>query len=317
MATCASAPFDHAKADVILRSSDDVEFRVFKLFLSLASPFFETMFDLPQDLDGDSDQETKDGLAVIVVSEDSKTLDSFLRFCYPSTLAEDPSLETLTDVVSVISAAKKYSLELIEKKVCQALVNPKILETQSLGSFAIARSARLKNETVITARHTLRQPLIPARFTEIELITASDLLSLLTYHKDCSAAVQAAIKDLNWMKVHYVNQNGCTWINGITTYNYNHYAVNCACGRGTDAKFFPWNVAPAAWWATFMQETFELLVDKPSGETVKTEVEKTIQKVRASNCTNCSTQVNANMTEFGNLFARTVDEAVATVRTLF
>ncbi|KAJ8590988.1 hypothetical protein M405DRAFT_708980, partial [Rhizopogon salebrosus TDB-379] len=107
----------------------------------------------------------------IVVSEDSKTLDSFLRFCYPSTLAEDPSLETLTDVVSVISAAKKYSLELIEKKVCQALVNPKILETQSLGSFAIARSARLKNETVITARHTLRQPLIPARFTEIELIT--------------------------------------------------------------------------------------------------------------------------------------------------
>jgi hypothetical protein len=315
MATCASAPFDHAKADVILRSSDDVEFRVFKLFLSLASPFFETMFDLPQDLDGDSDQETKDGLAVIVVSEDSKTLDSFLRFCYPSTLAEDPSLETLTDVVSVISAAKKYSLELIEKKVCQALVNPKILETQSLGSFAIARSARLKNETVITAKHTLRQPLIPARFTEIELITASDLLSLLTYHKNCSLAVQVALKDWNWMKVHYVNQNGCAWING-TTYDYNYGNRNCACVRGTDNKFFPWGVAPVGWWVTYMQETFELLVDRPSGETVKTGVEKTIQKVRTSNCANCVNQVK-NMTEFSDLFARIVDEAVAPVRTLF
>ncbi|KAJ8589450.1 hypothetical protein M405DRAFT_817963, partial [Rhizopogon salebrosus TDB-379] len=236
---------------------------------------------------------------------------SLLRFCYPSTLAEDPSLETLADIVSVISAAKKYSLELIEKRVCQALVDPKILDTESLGSFAIARSARLKNETVIAAKHTLRQPLIPARFTEIELITASDLLSLLTYHKNCSLAVQAALKDLNWMKVHYVNQNGCAWING-TTNNDNYGNRNCDCARGTDNKLFPWSAAPVGWWITYMQETFELLADRPCGETVKTGVEKTIQNVRASNCTNCINQVK-NMTEFSDLFAQKVDEAVATV----
>src|SRR5258708_4880046 len=59
METCASAPFDHAKADVILRSADGVEFRVFMLFLSLASPFFETLFGLPQAPDGAADQEMK------------------------------------------------------------------------------------------------------------------------------------------------------------------------------------------------------------------------------------------------------------------
>ncbi|KAJ8589934.1 hypothetical protein M405DRAFT_933151 [Rhizopogon salebrosus TDB-379] len=312
METCASAPFDHAKADLILRSADGVEFRVFKLFLSLASPFFESMFDLPQTLDGDSDQEMKDGLAVITVSEDSKTLDSFLRFCYPSTLAEDPSLESLADVVPVIAAAKKYSLGLIEKKVCQALVNPKVLETESLGSFAIARNARLKHETLITATHTLRQPLIPARFVEIELITASDLLALLTYHKNCSIAVQASIKDLKWMTDHYSNQNACTWMNGLF-YDARGYQRNCGCARSTDTKFSPWGVTPVGWWATYMQETFELLVDRPSGDTVRTEAEKAIQKVRSSSCATCPNQVKVNMTEFGDLLARKVEEAVAAV----
>ncbi|KAG2345755.1 hypothetical protein BDR05DRAFT_1057945 [Suillus weaverae] len=142
---------------------DGVEFRVFTLFLSLASPFFETLFGLPQTLGGATNQEMKDGLAVITVSEDSKTLDSFLRFCYPSTLTEDPSLENLTDALSVLAAARKYSLDLIEIK-------------------------GLKHETITAARHTLRQPLIPGWCAEIDLITASDLLTLLTYHKKSRVA---------------------------------------------------------------------------------------------------------------------------------
>ncbi|KAG2345774.1 hypothetical protein BDR05DRAFT_1011755 [Suillus weaverae] len=131
MSTCASSPFDHPKADIIMRSSDGVDFRVFKLFLSLASPFFETMFELPQPAVGTND-DTKDGLPVISVQEDSKTLDTFLRFCYPSTLAEDPSLENLTDIKAIVGAARKYSLNLIERKVCQALASPKVLEAEPL-----------------------------------------------------------------------------------------------------------------------------------------------------------------------------------------
>ena len=307
--TCASAPFDHAKADVILRSADGVEFRVFKLFLSLASPFFETLFDLPQAPDGDTDQEMKDGLAVITVSEDSKTLDHFLRFCYPSTLAEDPSLENLTDVLSMLAAARKYSLDLIETKVSQALANPKVLETDSLRCFAIARKARLKHETITAARHTLRQPLIPGWFAEIELITASDLLSLLTYHKNCGIATQALMKDLTWMRDHYVNENGCGWMFGTT----NDWGTHC-CARSTDQTLFPWNNrAPAAWWETYMRETFEALMDRPSGETVRSEADKTIQKVRGARCAVCSGNVKMNMTEFSDLLASKVEEAVASV----
>lgn len=316
--TCASAPFDHAKADVILRSADGVEFRVFKLFLSLASPFFEALFELPQAPDPETtDQPMKDGLAVIDVSEDSKTLDCFLRFCYPSTLAQDPSFENLTDVLPVLATARKYSLNLIERKVCEALASPKVLETDPLRCFSIARNARLKDETIIAARHSLQQPLIPSWFPEIELITASDLLALLTYHKNCAIAVQASVKNLTWIKEHYVSDTGCAWLFGSTSRTSNGRHYQCGCGKTTDITLFPWgsDTAPVAWWATYMQETFELLIDRPSGNTVKMELDKTIQKVRSTNCTTCSDRVKEDMAEFVDVFALKVDEAVASVCT--
>ncbi|KAG1752090.1 hypothetical protein EDB19DRAFT_1893030 [Suillus lakei] len=285
MTTCASAPFDHAQADVILQSADGVEFRIFKLFLSLTSPFFETLFGLPQSPDGATDQEMKDGLAVITMSGDSKTLDSFLRFCYPSTLADDPSLENLTDVLSVLAAARK------EK--CQALANPKVLEKEPIRCFAIARNARLKHETITAARHTLRQPLVPAQFSEIGLITASELLALLTYHKNCSIAVQPLTKDLKWVTDHYGDYNGCLWLFGP------HFNGSCGCGQVTDNKFSP-----------------GLLMDRPSGDAVRAAADRTIQKVRGTGCAACSSHVKENMTEFSDLLALKVEEAVAPVCTL-
>jgi hypothetical protein len=309
MATCASAPFDHAQADVILRSADGVEFRVFKLFLSLASPFFEALFGLPQAHDEVTDQEMKDGLAVIAMSEDSKTLDSFFRFCYPSTLADDPSLENLTDGLSLLAAARKYSLDLIEKKVCQALANPKVLEAEPIRYFAIARNARLAHETITAARHTLRHPLIPAQFSEIGLITAAELLALLTYHKNCSIAVQPLMKDLKWLTDHYGNSNGCAWL-FCPDYN-----MSCRCGQVTDNRFSPWGRDTVTWWATFMQELSESLADRPSGDTVRTAADRTIQKVRSLGCDACSGSVKENMTELSNLLALKVDEAVAAVCT--
>ncbi|KAH0836778.1 hypothetical protein J3R83DRAFT_8528 [Lanmaoa asiatica] len=212
--TYAAAPFDHAKADIILRSSDNTEFRVFKLFLSLASPFFETLFELPQPAETSGDQETKDDLAVIPVAENSKTLDTLLRFCYPCTLAEDPKLEVFKDVVDILEAARKYSLDTIERKVRQALSNPEILTAEPLRCFAIAHRGRAREETLLAAKYTLTQPLIPPWFQEIALITAGDLLALLSYHQRCGDAVYALRNDMSWIRSHYGSSQGCTWLSG-------------------------------------------------------------------------------------------------------
>ncbi|KAG0709462.1 hypothetical protein DFH29DRAFT_888664 [Suillus ampliporus] len=312
MSTCASSPFDHPKADIIMRSSDGVYFRVFKLFLTLASPFFETMFELPQPAVGTSD-DTKDGLPVIPVQEDSKTLDTFLRFCYPSTLAEDPSLESLADIQAILDAARKYSLDLIERKVCQALANPKVLEAESLRCFAIARNARLKHETITAARYTLRQPLIPTWFAEIELITASDLLALLTYHKKCSIAVEPLLTQLDWVTSHY-GSSRC-WLSPHQSQNGNRMSASsdCRCTRSTEAKFNLWESAPVGWWVSYMRTTFELLRDIPSGDIVRSEAEKTIQKIRSAGCTTCSARVKEKMEEFSNLLALKVETATASI----
>ena len=310
--TYATAPFDHAKADIILRSSDNVDFRVFKLFLSLASPFFETLFDIPQPVEEDGDQEVKDGLAVVPVTEDSKTLDALLRFCYPCTLVDDPKLEVLQDAMDILEAARKYSLDVIEKKACQAIANPKILEVEPLRCFAIAHRGRLREETLLAAKYTLAQPLIPSWFQEIDLIAATDLLSLLTYHKKSGDAVYALRLNLSWITSHYGGSQACSWLYG--QYQQGYSTCNCACQRANTPKYAVFGVS-LQWWEDFMEETFTALQDKPCEKTVRTSAEKTVQTIRARNCQACSPKVTEGMRDFVELFTKKIDEATSQVST--
>ncbi|KAF9224057.1 hypothetical protein BS17DRAFT_780405 [Gyrodon lividus] len=302
----ATSPFNHAKADIILRSSDNIDFRVFKLFLSLASPFFETLFDIPQPIEESTEQEMKDGLAVIPVSEDSKTLDALLRFCYPCTLAEDPNLEELKDVVDVLNAAKKYTLHAIERKIGQALSNPKILEVEPLRCFAITHRGGLRDETLLAAKYTLRQPLIPLWFEEIELLSAIDLLALLTYHQKCGNDVYALKTDTSWITTHYASNQACPWLSGQCTYqdnfNFNSHMRQKDCRSQT-----------LQWWDDFMEETFLALRDRPCGVTIEACAEKTVQAVKARNCEACSPKISEGMRDFSALFARKVEEVVSQV----
>ncbi|KIJ65515.1 hypothetical protein HYDPIDRAFT_27516 [Hydnomerulius pinastri MD-312] len=314
--TNATSPFDHAKADIILRSSDNIDFRVFKLFLSLASPFFETLFDIPQPIEESEEQEMKDGLPVIPVSEDSKTLDALLRFCYPCTLAEDPKLEDLKDVIDVLEAAKKYSLDTIEKKAAQAISNPKILEVEPLRCFAIAHRGRLRDETLLAAKYTLRRPLIPTWFEEIELLTATDLLALLTYHHKCGNAVHALKDDLSWMKTHFGSQAACSWLSGqLNSTDYNGYPrrTPCGCPRSALPKYNPFGEQNLQWWNDFMEGTFLVLRDKPCGATIEAAAEEVVKAVRTRGCQVCSPGVVEGMREFSAVFARKVEEVVSQV----
>ncbi|KAI9464705.1 hypothetical protein HD554DRAFT_1249783 [Boletus coccyginus] len=318
----AATPFDHAKADIILRSSDNIDFRVFKLFLTLASPFFETLFEIPQPTEPNNDQEIKDGLAVIRVQENEKTLDTLLRFCYPCTLAEDPKLEALEDLVDVLEAARKYSLDTIERKVHQALSNPKIMEAEPLRCFAIARRGRAREETLLAAKYTLTQPLIPPWFEEIGLITAADLLALLTYHQTCGNAVYALRNDMSWIQSHYGSIQGCPWLSkgsekprrgkGYGGFS-EHDNSSCLCASLTTGAYSLFGSQPLEWWGDFMEETFVALRDKPCRETVESFVAKTVQSVRKQNCPTCSVNISGHMRDFSELLTRKVDEIVSKI----
>ena len=316
--TYAAAPFDHAKADIILRSSDNVHFRVFKLFLSLASPFFETLFDIPQPTQASKDQEIKDGLAVVPMAEDRKTLTALLCFCYPGTLVDDPHLDVFEDVIHVLEAAKKYSFDVIEKKVRRTLSNPKILEAEPLRCFAIACRGRLREEMLLAAKYTLTQPLIPSWFKEISLITAADLLALLTYHRECGDAVYALRTDMSWIKSHYGSSQGCAWLsgknpNGSIMFGGGVGYDDCRCPRTPTPTRYLLFEKTLQWWEDFMEETFVALRDKPCRATVEGLAEKTVKIVKKTNCPVCSTSVSEGMRGFSDLLVKKMDEVVSQV----
>jgi hypothetical protein len=71
--------FEVPDANIIIRSSDFVDFRVHKSVLVMTSPFFKDLLSLSQP----SDSETVDGLPVVQLSEDSELLNSLVSLLYP------------------------------------------------------------------------------------------------------------------------------------------------------------------------------------------------------------------------------------------
>ncbi|KIM90348.1 hypothetical protein PILCRDRAFT_41804, partial [Piloderma croceum F 1598] len=132
------APFDRPDADVIIRSSDNVDFRVLKLLLSLASPFFDDMFGLPQGTIGaiHEKQETRDDLPVIQITENSQVVTILLKLCYPITIAPAPALDSVEMVLAVMEAAIKYGIEEVELYVREALIKPPLVEENPTQVFA-------------------------------------------------------------------------------------------------------------------------------------------------------------------------------------
>ncbi|KAG6381732.1 hypothetical protein JVT61DRAFT_336 [Boletus reticuloceps] len=326
--TYAAAPFDHGKADIILRSSDNIDFRVFKLFLSLASSSLETLLHIPESTEASNDREIKDGLVVIRMQANSKTLDTLLRFCYPCTLAEDPKLKVVEDLVDVLEASRKYSLDTIERKVHRALSNHETLKAEPLRCFAIARRGRAHKETLLAAKYTLTQPLIPSWFQGIGLITATDLLALLTYHQKCGDTVYALKNDLSWIESHHRSSKACAWFSSENrpnprssetskgkkgkkvVYSSESDDSRCQCIGSTTAKYRLFGSQSREWWEDFMEETFSELRDKPCRTTVESFVAKTVQSVRARGCPTCSVNIANYMWAFSKLLTRKVEEGV-------
>ncbi|PSR70424.1 hypothetical protein PHLCEN_2v13675 [Hermanssonia centrifuga] len=146
--TVAPAPFDRPTAEVILRTSDDVDFYVYKAVLILSSTFFETMFSLHQPSLDDSIIHLRNGLAypVIAVSEDSQTLEHLLRFCYP---VRHPKITDLQQLDLVLEAALKYEVAVAIELLREGLHS--FVHRHPLHIFAIACRHKLEPEAKLAA----------------------------------------------------------------------------------------------------------------------------------------------------------------------
>lgn len=182
--TIASYPFDLDTADIVLRTSDQVGFRVHRAILAIVSPVFATMFQLPQPgVPHGSCSDDATPLPVVDISEGSKALDALLRLCYPVPKKET---EETDDIILALSAAIKYDMEwpvsVFTKKLEDvSFQNPLHVWTTAcrLGSEAVARKAATsllgdQHGTALRGLHAM---------LGVEGWTALDGISAGSYHR--------------------------------------------------------------------------------------------------------------------------------------
>ncbi|KZP24505.1 hypothetical protein FIBSPDRAFT_424238 [Athelia psychrophila] len=299
--TDATVPFDDPKADAILRSSDNVDFRCYKILLSLASTFFEGMFSLPQPLVEGNDAK-KNGLHVIPMEERALVLETILRLCYPSSLRHPPIIE-LNDIKSLFDAARKYIMEEAEEVIRSRLVSALFLEKKPWRVFGIACVLRLASEARIAAAATLKFDVVTLEevdyFPELEDMSAADALHLQRYQKDCRKATQAITHDVG------SHLAGYKWFACKMPYSVCPFADIPGSRRGA-----------AKWWVdSYLVPCQRDLQKRPIGKTVmaKELVVAALLAAASQKCDNCKMTSLAELEAFALRFGDLIDEATAGV----
>ncbi|KAI0775829.1 hypothetical protein BD413DRAFT_652585 [Trametes elegans] len=174
----ASEPFDGESTeltDLIIRSSDHVDFYVHRLVLSLSSPVFANMLTFPQPPGTDPQH------PVVDVLEDSATLNVFLRICYP---VPDPDIQTCSLIRNVLDAAMKYDAPAVVTAMKRALSQPHLLADNPLRVFALACFFGMEAETKAAAEKAVIANRVVGRIcAELEEIPAGAYYRLLQLHR--------------------------------------------------------------------------------------------------------------------------------------
>ena len=183
----AEAPFDNPRADLILRSSDEVHFRVMKGILSIASPVFDDMFNIPSP----PSEKQRDEIQVVPLSEDSTALDVALRHIYP---VRTPNGDKLLYASILAEFARKYQVEALDEIIAFYLKDN--IERDPVGVYAIA-AANEHSIGATAAQSCLSIPFSGLRSPYLRCATAE--LELLKYHVACGEAASAvASSDRTW-----------------------------------------------------------------------------------------------------------------------
>ena len=146
---------DMPDATIMVRSSDQANFRVHKSVLAMSSPFFKDLLSLPQPSDG----ELLDGLPVVELPEDAGLLNTLISLLYPITPVIPKSYQK---VFALLAVCQKYEMESVQS-IIRAMVKvrtfPAPAKAQGFSAYAIASGIGLVPEAEDAARLTVGQPM--------------------------------------------------------------------------------------------------------------------------------------------------------------
>ena len=178
---------DTPDASIILRSSDQVDFRVHKSLLAMSSPFFKDLLSLPQP----PDDKLVDGLPVVRLLESSGLLNGLISLLYPVSPVKPSSYEK---VFALLAACQKYDMVSIQSNIRDAVKLGKFpaapVGTEAFGAYALASSMGLVPEMENAARLTLKYPMTFESLGEgLRSFKGRALGDLVSYRKRCGTRV--------------------------------------------------------------------------------------------------------------------------------
>ncbi|KAF8347926.1 hypothetical protein F5887DRAFT_1259183 [Amanita rubescens] len=182
----AQKPFDStAKADVILRSKDLVDFFVLEDLVrvaSLSSPFLDITNPL-----GITIGKTEDGRPIINVVEDNEVLCHLLGLIYY--VSDDLDVKNCRLYTQVALAARRRGMDVIERRLRKQLAASPLLLEEPLRIYIIASALGWDDVAKSAALNVLSCPLEGMTYMqEFDLITGADLHRLVAFRFKCADA---------------------------------------------------------------------------------------------------------------------------------
>jgi hypothetical protein len=298
----ADPPFDDQNADVIVRSSDNVDFYVFKSLLAYSSSVFKDMFCVAQGCP--NKEEMKDNLQVISTNESAETWRILLRFSYPSWAVGPPALNSLDEFSMALESSRKYGMTGTEKMIVADLVAPRFVEIDPMRVFALAYRFGLEAEARVAAKRSLHLSMIGRPyFVEMESMTAGTLHQLQQYHFQCAKVASDVAKDIEW-------------IENLPFVWFDRHDVCGKEGRSMMSGIDDWRIVythVATWWYDYMQSAATALQDRPVGVMVLDPDLMDSAVTIANLCPKCSPRAFSDMRGFVKMFAAQVDRVVEEV----
>lgn len=195
--------FNAPDANLILRSSDNINFAVYRIIVRLISAVFKDMLSLPQCPDEESSSRP-----VIQMFEDAHSLRLLLKLCHPPTVCDVPDLITIMDIKRAAALAHKYDIGFLHRKVEAALLT----YSKDGPSLAFAVAWRFGYERMLhaAARRSLHFPdffktVADSRDAlEYDEVPATAFVHLYRYHV-------AAKSEFNYILLNS-RQHPITWI---------------------------------------------------------------------------------------------------------
>ncbi|RDX47843.1 hypothetical protein OH76DRAFT_701108 [Lentinus brumalis] len=312
------APFDDVDADIVFRSCDNVDFRLYKVIIAKASRVMHDMLTLPSDPSAADDASPP----VVPLTETARTLENVFRLCCP---VEHPTITTLEDVHAVLEAARKYEMPAVTANL--RCVITRILSTEPLRVYAIAYMLEMEDVAREAAQLLLDEPSFHIPSTpprEFQILPCLALYAVHMYRQKCVEAALAVLEDLDWVlngdheRASKGPWDAWCWVSEV--YDGGHVAQ---CKKSTVRLHWSLNRTPVStwyfaqqWWVTHLESIKSALASRPSGRTVRAQIgdpSKSEALSQTLSCNYCKPKAYTDLALFDSLLAAMVDAAVEKV----